>query len=109
MHSSIDTLRSPIIVEEPSKPKAAPFERLLPQKLRSAAGLALPQLLLAVLALTTYHVQIITRISSGSPLWYIWIAARTRDSPKQASIILRWMIIYGLVQATLYSSFLPPA
>ncbi|KAJ9639629.1 ER membrane glycoprotein subunit of the GPI transamidase complex-like protein [Knufia peltigerae] len=78
-----------------------------------AASLALPQFSLAVLAFTSYHVQIITRISSGYPLWYIWLAAKIRSQETKntsvAIIIIRWMIIYALVQAGLYASFLPPA
>ena len=35
---------------------------------------ALPQLILAILATTTFHVQIINRISSGYPVWYIVLA-----------------------------------
>ena len=73
------------------------------------ASLALPQLVLAILALTSYHVQIITRISSGYPLWYIWLAAKATDEPKRVAIVIRWMVIYALVQAGLYASFLPPA
>jgi GPI mannosyltransferase 2 len=38
------------------------------------ARLALPQLVLTVLATTTFHIQIINRISSGYPLWYIALA-----------------------------------
>ncbi len=42
--------------------------------------LAAPQLLLAILTATSFHVQIINRISSGYPLWYIlmatWLCAR---------------------------------
>lgn len=72
-------------------------------------SMALPQLVLAVLALTTYHVQIITRISSGYPLWYIWLAAKTQETPKRTVPIIRWMVIYALIQAGLYASFLPPA
>ncbi|KAL9127967.1 MAG: hypothetical protein Q9217_003258 [Psora testacea] len=37
--------------------------------------LALPQIVLGLLALTTYHVQIITRLSSGYPIWYWWLAS----------------------------------
>ena len=73
------------------------------------AGLALPQLLLAILAFTSYHVQIITRISSGYPLWCIWLASKATDEPKRVTVVIRWMIIYALVQAGLYASFLPPA
>ncbi|KAL8734793.1 MAG: hypothetical protein Q9181_003037 [Wetmoreana brouardii] len=41
-----------------------------------ARCLAIPQLILAILALTTYHVQVITRLSSGYPLWYWWLASK---------------------------------
>ncbi|KAL2404292.1 GPI mannosyltransferase 2 [Exophiala dermatitidis] len=76
---------------------------------RVVMSLELPQLALAVLALTSYHVQIITRLSSGYPLWYIWLAAKTHDAPKRTAPILWWMVIYAMVQAGLYASFLPPA
>lgn len=76
---------------------------------RIVTSLALPQLVLAVLALTSYHVQIITRISSGYPLWYIWLAFKLQDRPRRASLVIRWMVIYALIQAGLYACFLPPA
>lgn len=72
-------------------------------------SLALPQLALAVLGLTSYHVQIITRLSSGYPLWYIWLAVKIQEEPRHISVIVRWMGIYALIQAGLYASFLPPA
>lgn len=73
--------------------------------------LALPQLVLALLALTSYHVQIITRLSSGYPLWYIWLAGRICDTAyhRISKAVFRWMVIYTMVQAGLYASFLPPA
>lgn len=73
--------------------------------------LAIPQLVLALLALTSYHVQIITRISSGYPLWYIWLAARicSNSSLGTSKAIFRWMVLYATIQAGLYASFLPPA
>ena len=80
--------------------------------------LSMPQLTLAILALTNYHVQIITRLSSGYPLWYWWVASSmVAKSPINATggnvtrkmIISRWMIIYALVQGGLFASFLPPA
>jgi phosphatidylinositol glycan class V len=83
--------------------------------------LAMPQLILAVLTLTTFHVQIITRISSGYPLIYIWLAKRLVDhettrsndvdktSKNYSSLIIRWMVVYGIVQGGLFASFLPPA
>lgn len=80
--------------------------------------LLLPQLVLAVLALTSYHVQIITRLSSGYPVWYWWLACLTLDDEKMrifgsswrsARIVSSWMIGYALIQAGLFASFLPPA
>jgi phosphatidylinositol glycan class V len=73
--------------------------------------LAAPQLILAILAVTSYHVQVITRLSSGYPLWYIWLAALvcTRGRNTTLKGVFRWMVLYALIQAGLYSSFLPPA
>ena len=119
---------------------------------------AIPQLLLATLALFVYHVQIITRLASGYPAWYWWIAESLIDavqdesiggfvesrgsvdasegsqrgrkkvadvhdkgpqdktSPKgfktwkiSGDVVVRWMVIYGIVQGGLFASFLPPA
>ena len=83
-----------------------------------ARGFAAPQIALAALALTSYHVQIITRLSSGYPVWYWWVALLTLDDRKTcllgrkwgiASVISRWMMIYAIVQGGLFASFLPPA
>jgi GPI mannosyltransferase 2 len=75
--------------------------------------LALPQLALSVLALTTFHVQIITRISSGYPLWYLVLAWEITDGnvnkTRMAKWTVRWMIMYALIQGVLFASFLPPA
>ncbi|KPI37825.1 GPI mannosyltransferase 2 [Cyphellophora attinorum] len=76
------------------------------RKSPDAYYLAIPQLILAVLALTTYHVQIITRIASGYPWWYIWLAA---ERPRSVKTAVRWMALYALIQGGLYASFLPPA
>jgi phosphatidylinositol glycan class V len=75
--------------------------------------LALPQLALAVLALTTIHVQIITRISSGYPLWYLVLAREITNGDlsekRVAKWTVRWMVMYALIQGVLFASFLPPA
>lgn len=85
-------------------------------KQRLLVQLAIPQALLAVAALTTYHVQIINRISSGYPVWYWYIAAHALQTYKSSKLknrastaTIRGMAMYGLVQAVLYGSFLPPA
>ena len=96
--------------------------------------LALPQIFLAVLALTNFHVQIINRISSGYPVWYLVIALaimkshgdrghQTKRSQKSTldlitavlnrrktcQWIVRSMIMYAIIQGGLYASFMPPA
>ncbi|EPS33485.1 putative Dol-P-Man: alpha-1,6-mannosyltransferase [Penicillium oxalicum 114-2] len=78
--------------------------------------LALPQGLLAVMALTSYHVQIINRIASGYPVWYWWLVSSAmpnlQDPQKgRRGLVLaaQAMVAYALIQAVLFGSFLPPA
>ncbi|EAW10565.1 DUF409 domain protein [Aspergillus clavatus NRRL 1] len=81
--------------------------------------LSVVQGVLAVLALTSYHVQIINRISSGYPLWYWYLAAQlvgdatdssaTSKRNRLPAVLMQTMMIYGLIQAILFGSFLPPA
>ncbi|KAG9516636.1 DUF409 domain protein, partial [Aureobasidium melanogenum] len=101
------------------------------------ACLALPQILVAFLALTTFHVQIINRIATGYPIWYIVLAAafvspnlvgrvdKTVRKDGQSSIVatlkhqlskqstqqlvVRGMLMYSMIQGGLYASFMPPA
>ncbi|KAK3984585.1 glycosyltransferase [Cladorrhinum sp. PSN332] len=72
-------------------------------------SMAAVQVVLAVLAIAMYHVQIITRISSGYPLWYWWLAGRLSQGEKTASHIVKFMVIYASIQGVLFASFLPPA
>lgn len=84
--------------------------------------LAVPQAVLAALALTNYHVQIINRIASGYPVWCWYLAALLFNtaSPNEdmssqlrkrrlITILSRSMILYALIQGVLFASFLPPA
>lgn len=77
--------------------------------------LAVPQGLLAVMALTSYHVQIINRISSGYPLWYWYLVSTAMDSfqdrhkHRGLPIAAQAMVAYALIQGVLFGSFLPPA
>jgi phosphatidylinositol glycan class V len=89
----------------PAADKPAESARLL--SLVQAAAAA--QVLLAVLALTSYHVQIITRISSGYPLWYWWVAGFLVRGEKTGGRIVMFMVIYAAIQGALFTSFLPPA
>jgi phosphatidylinositol glycan class V len=89
-----------------------------------ALQLALPQFILAVMALTSFHVQIINRISSGCALWYLVLAiavhGRSTDGcyegtwglllgGRRVGVVVRCMAAYAIVQGGLYASFLPPA
>ena len=80
--------------------------------------MAVPQLIVAVLAISNYHVQIVNRISSGYVVWYWWLACAivdhgetqaTKTRPMLLEVTVRWVVIYALVQAALFASFLPPA
>ena len=100
------------------EPKGGKEHRMLQASKQIIPGLAVPQIVLVLLALTTYHVQIITRLSSAYPLWYWWLASLVANGSKVkvfgrersvAGMILQWMVIYGLIQTGLFASFLPPA
>ena len=73
--------------------------------------LAASQTLLAVLAITNYHVQVITRLSSGYPVWYWWVAGCLMDRRRQAwgYGITVFVVMYAGIQGGLFASFLPPA
>jgi phosphatidylinositol glycan class V len=74
-------------------------------------SMVLAQVLLVILTLTSYHVQIITRLSSGYPVWYWWVAACLK-SPKTRSVgsgLVVFVTMYASIQAVLFASFLPPA
>lgn len=75
--------------------------------------LAVPQGLLAVMALVAYHVQIINRICSGYPLWYWYLASLATDPSVQRNraftACVYAAVAYTLIQGVLFGSFLPPA
>ena len=72
--------------------------------------LALPQLVLAFAAATSFHVQIVNRIASGYPIWYLVVAAwLAEDRSSRGQWAIRAMIMYSMIQGMLYANFLPPA
>lgn len=120
--------------------------------------LAFLQILLACMAIVSYHVQIITRLSSGYMVWYWWVAYQMSsgervegkegegeggkegeergggeegeegEGGKEGEVgeerkrgkkgkegtdwpkwVVRYMIVYGVVQGVLFAGFLPPA
>ncbi len=73
-------------------------------------NMAISQLALTLLTLTTAHVQIITRISSANPVWLWYLAAQFRGGNSSLGrSFVRFMVIYAIVQGGLFASFLPPA
>ncbi|KJZ74585.1 GPI mannosyltransferase 2 [Hirsutella minnesotensis 3608] len=76
-----------------------------------ARALAASQTLVALLAITNYHVQVITRLSSGYPVWYWWVAGCLMDEKRQSwgRAIVIFMVMYAGIQGVLFASFLPPA
>jgi phosphatidylinositol glycan class V len=73
-------------------------------------NLAVSQLMLVMLTFTTAHVQIITRISSAYPVWLWYVATLCREEkPLLGGSIVKFMVIYSIVQGGLFASFLPPA
>ena len=105
-------LVSPIVA--PQIPATSPNTNIDTTILRR---LALPQMVLAVLALTSYHVQIISRLASGYPIWYWWLTSSIIEAQKASfgrikvpsEIITRWMVMYAIIQGGLFASFMPPA
>ncbi|KAH6680347.1 GPI mannosyltransferase 2 [Halenospora varia] len=78
-------------------------------------NLAVSQIILTLLTFTTAHVQIISRISSAYPVWIWYIASKMPGgdthggSSSPSGKLIRYMVIYAIIQAGLYASFLPPA
>lgn len=76
--------------------------------IKSAAA---AQVMVAVLIFINSHVQIISRVSSGYPLWYFWLARYLSDGAKSriGNGFITFMVMYASIQAVLFASFLPPA
>lgn len=74
------------------------------------SNLAVQQLILVALILTTAHVQIISRLASAFPTW-MWYGSELCQGKDKISrkVLVRFMVIYAIVQDGLYASFLPPA
>lgn len=62
------------------------------------------------LQLTSMHVQIINRISTFLPTHLLYVSyLLTLNDNKLGKLIIRWWIVWILVQTALFSAFLPPA
>ncbi len=99
--------------QEKSNPVATAVKDSLPsiQQIPLLQCIAAIQLILAVLALTSYHVQIISRLSSAYPVWYWWLAQGLAGGPRSkiAGMFVAFMVMYASIQGILFASFLPPA
>lgn len=122
--------------ESPGKSSTQPTADSLSRSRACLRRLAMPQILLAVLAFTNFHVQIINRLSSGYPVWYIVLAhaivgidrqssssdraPSKNESPSPTAVdllssksvqqwLVRTMVMYAIIQGGLYASFMPPA
>lgn len=98
-----------------SKTKATHIIEVTLASIHNIPELAVPQLVLAVAAITNFHVQIINRLASGYPTWYtliaMWIVEELdgKKSRNRNEWIVRVMITYALTQGMLFGNFLPPA
>ncbi|KAI2629933.1 glycosyltransferase family 76 protein [Hypoxylon sp. NC1633] len=104
--SALDLVRRPLdIITEKSSTVDSSHVSII------VRSMALSQLVLAILAITNYHIQIITRISSGYPLWYWWLAGliTAKKTSVLGGTIVRFMVMYATIQGVLFASFLPPA
>ncbi|KAJ2903939.1 GPI mannosyltransferase 2 [Zalerion maritima] len=101
--SAVDVLRSPSATVPGIN--GASRKTFLPQTMAAS------QILVAGLSVTNYHVQIITRLASGYPLWYLWLAASLRDksTAPTAQKLVVFLLMYSCIQGVLFASFLPPA
>ncbi|KAH7238982.1 GPI mannosyltransferase 2 [Fusarium tricinctum] len=99
------------IMREPSRGLRAMVRGTDEQCRLLVRTLAAVQTLLAVLAITNYHVQIISRLSSGYPVWYWWVASCLMDKQRQSLgyAVVVFIIMYAAIQGGLFASFLPPA
>lgn len=93
--------------------KPAASESVNPQQSALLQCMAASQLLLAFMAFTSYHVQIVSRLSSAYPVWYWWLAQGLGSSDgsrsKLAGGLVVFMVMYASIQGILFASFLPPA
>ncbi|KAF6799592.1 gpi mannosyltransferase 2 [Colletotrichum sojae] len=111
--SGLEVLKRPSVLSRSPTSSTKATARNVPPSSRQivVASLAASQFLLAVLAITTYHVQIITRIATGYPVWYWWVAGCLLDGERRAlgRKVVTFSVMYALIQGVLFASFLPPA
>lgn len=100
-----------LAIQQPEALLIGPPEKAQSRNAMLIRTLGSIQTLLAVLSITNYHVQIITRISSAYPVWYWWVAGQLigKNTRTLAQQIIVFMVLYASIQGGLFASFLPPA
>lgn len=103
--------KTPTLNYSQTKKKSSSDQEIGASNVSILRNLAVSQLLLTLLTFTTAHVQIITRISSAYPVWvwYLSIPSGEGAPSSLAKNTVVFMIMYGITQGALFSSFLPPA
>ncbi|ORY61537.1 GPI mannosyltransferase 2 [Pseudomassariella vexata] len=109
MRSGLDILTNRFVGISTSKSQSLGSSRILPPGQSFLRTMAASQVILTALAITTYHVQIITRISSAYPVWYWWLAQNLQEGTRFADGAVVFMVMYAAIQGVLFASFLPPA
>ncbi|KAI5918163.1 GPI mannosyltransferase 2 [Camillea tinctor] len=106
MKSGLEIIRRPYIPIPEKANSETP-----PNRAATLRSMAASQIVLTALAITNYHIQIITRISSGYPSWYWWLAGLlgNNSTSRLGGNIVIFMIMYAGIQGALFASFLPPA
>ncbi|KAH7028111.1 mannosyltransferase [Microdochium trichocladiopsis] len=106
IRSGIDTLQAPSGLAS-----AASSDPGNIQAVWLGRSMAITQLLIAGLAITNFHIQIITRIASAYPLWYLWLANKLCNgkTSRFGGHVVIFMILYATIQGALFASFMPPA
>jgi phosphatidylinositol glycan class V len=98
------------LLQQGKRDNKLPHEEERPVADSILLNLAMSQSLLLLLTLTTAHVQIITRISSAYPVWMWYLAALARkEDSLWGENLVRFLVIYALIQGGLFATFLPPA
>lgn len=78
-------------------------------KIKKIMPLIIINSLLMVGAVFFWNVQIFNRISSFLPLSYWYVAQLIIENDWKGRAMVYFMIIYGLLQTSLFAAFLPPA
>lgn len=94
-------------------PEVGDYERRVLRKIEYLSPYLVVQGIMFFSCLATWHVQIITRVGSCLPVLYWYTAEMLMSTQltqvKTGKIILRYFMVWIVVQGIFFSAFLPPA